>query len=539
MTSEAQIQEREERLPESADRRWSVIHGLIAVLGAALVLWVTRFGPGTSGDSTSYLMGAENLMAGNGFSRFSGGYEIRPISGFPPFYSMVLAAFGLAGFGLQATGRILNAGLFALSIFLGAYLVYRYSQNGWAGLMAGGLILTADSMLLWHSWIMSEALYIGLLLAGLAVLLTYFEDRNRRWPLAVAGLTFAAAALTRYIGLGVVAAAVVSIVLIEGRSVRRKLVDAGVLATSGLVPVFIWLRRNAATAGTMTNRELALHPLDPNLVRWYLAELSSWFVPHEVPFPTMLRAALALGLAGLLVALFFWSQARRGSIHIRWPWVRPGERPLAALPWVVGLMIAAHLGVLAANSLFLDASTSQPAVARYLTPVFVLLVIFGVSALGPILLEEGRVWGRRLGLTYGMALVALYFVSSWPLLQNSIAHMGYTAYQHRWREVVTTLQQVGPEQPILSNNPELVYVLADRPAYARPIRYDHYQEAFREDFESQLRAAEEKLEAGGVYVVFHPVEAVDEQTLEFTGAEKLVSYDQATFYGLPEKEPLK
>jgi hypothetical protein len=101
-------------------QRWlvSFLLLLIAAVGVGLILYETRIGPGINGDSVHYIMGAENLLLGNGFSRWSGGGEIRPITGFPPFYSTVLACMGFIGLDLFQVARILNALLFGANIFL-------------------------------------------------------------------------------------------------------------------------------------------------------------------------------------------------------------------------------------------------------------------------------------------------------------------------------------------------------------------------------------------------------------------------------------
>jgi len=71
---------------------WGVIAiAVLCIVGVSLILYFTRTSPGVSGDSVWYVMGAENMLAGDGYSRTSGGGEIKPIVGFPPFFSMVLA----------------------------------------------------------------------------------------------------------------------------------------------------------------------------------------------------------------------------------------------------------------------------------------------------------------------------------------------------------------------------------------------------------------------------------------------------------------
>jgi hypothetical protein len=112
---------------------------LLSVAGFALELYVMRTGPGVRGDSVRYVMGARNLLAGNGFSRLSGGGEVFPETGFAPMLSFALAGFGLASVDMYAGVRILNALLFAASIFLGGKLIADASRSAGVGLLGASL----------------------------------------------------------------------------------------------------------------------------------------------------------------------------------------------------------------------------------------------------------------------------------------------------------------------------------------------------------------------------------------------------------------
>ena len=58
---------------------------------AWLVLYCTPFGVGLTNDSSAYISGARSLMAHQGYVRIGGDGLPRPITHFPPFYSIVLA----------------------------------------------------------------------------------------------------------------------------------------------------------------------------------------------------------------------------------------------------------------------------------------------------------------------------------------------------------------------------------------------------------------------------------------------------------------
>ena len=101
-----------------SSRAFPVILAAIAICGVGLLLFHTRNGPGITGDSVSYVMGAENMIMGRGYSRTAGGGEAVPITGFPPGYSTALVLFSWISRDFFSVGRNLNALLFGLNIFL-------------------------------------------------------------------------------------------------------------------------------------------------------------------------------------------------------------------------------------------------------------------------------------------------------------------------------------------------------------------------------------------------------------------------------------
>lgn len=515
----------------NSKRRWVYLLPVVmAATGVGMVLFQTRFGPGASGDSAFYLMGAKNWLAGNGYSRFSGGYELKPITGFPPGFSFAVALASIIIPDPLQAARWMNAFLFGANLMLVFALIWRHSESWAAGLVGQGLLLVSPTQFQLHSWVMSEPLFIFLLLSSLILLDTYLRKSRRRLLLAAAAL-IAAATLTRYVGISLMVAGVVAVALFGKASLRRRVEDLAILVTVTGLPMILWLRRNASVADTLTNRELIYHPMRPDLIRLYLAELSSWVMPHELPLPTPVRAALAMlivfGLAGLLVFL-----ALRG----KWvSWLAREARFASNRP-VIPFLVAsastgcAYLGVLVANSLFLDAATTASAPPRYLAPVYVLMVV--------VLVVVGSLAHERIphrGLIAGMVVVVAITgfaqaESTIQMLRDPLPHLGYLGRRYTWPDVTAALDDVDPSVPIVSNNPEMVYILSGRPAYVRPIRFDVYQQQARQDYLDQVQATKERLDAGGVLVIFGEPEAVDHDILKRTGAHLSAKYSNAAFY---------
>jgi 4-amino-4-deoxy-L-arabinose transferase-like glycosyltransferase len=507
----------------------------LAALGLGLALVQTRFGAGAGGDSSSYLMGAENLLRGNGFSRYSGGYEIRPITGFPPFYSTALAAVSLLGLEPSSAARYLNAALFAANIALVGYLVFAHTGSPWAAAVASGLMLGADTLLELHTWVMSEPLFIFLTLAATWALLRSMEGGGLAWLIGAALLT-ACSSLTRYVGPALSAAGFLVLLGFGSGGIRRRLGEASLFALLSLLPLALWLRRNAALAGTLVNRELAYHPMQPDLVRQFLAEISSWFVPHQVPLPTGLRAVLAVALAvGLLGWFFFWPVrcwiSRQGAALVL---SGPEGARFRALPLVLGLYAAGSVVILFVNSTFLDASTTATAPPRYLAPIYAALV--PLACLAGSALARRRPGERTLGrlaLAYAVVLLGFYGAVELRMLADPIPHLGYAGRRLLWADAVSAIRHVPAALPLVSNNPELVYILVGRPAYVRPISFDNYQQAARADYEQQFQVLKEQLRGGGVFVLFDELEPDDQAFIDRMGLRPQQDFPQVRLFQVP------
>lgn len=508
---------------------------LAAVAGIGLVLHLTRFGPGAGGDSTSYLMGAENLLNGNGFSRYSGGYEIRPIIGFPPFFSVTLAIVGVLDIPLLEASRWLNAAIFAVNIALVSAIVFWLSRSLVASVLAGLLLLARSTQLELHAWVMSEPLFVLLSLVAICLLGLYIGRQRVAWLMVAAAVTVLAT-LTRYVGAALIGAGVIAILFFGPRSFGRRIRDGVIFVGMSVAPVYVWLLRNRAVGGSLVNRELGYHPMDPDLIRLFLADLSSWFVPHEVPLPMGIRAALAVIIYGgvLLTAAILLGRAWLRWDKTRFELVGP-DSVLAAVPWLLGLYTAGNLAIIWINSTLLDAATTATAPPRYLAPVFVSTLILISIVVAQLLQRAGTPrFVSRVVIAYAIILLAFFATDSLAMFRNPLPYLGYSGRKHLWPEVVEYLESVPEEVSIISNNPEIIYILAGRPAYVRPISYDPYRGELREDYEKQFIQLADQLAGGGAFVVFDEIETDDREVIERFDLLLLAEYPPVKIFGQSE-----
>ena len=502
---------------------------LIAAVGVGLILYETQIGPGINGDSVHYIMGAENLLLGNGYSRWSGGGEIRPITGFPPLYSTVLAGLGFIGLDLFQAARILNALLFGANIFLVGALIFRYTRIPWPALIGSALVLVSNTQIQFHVMALTEPLFIFLMLFGIYSL-THYLDTNNPLVLLLSTVAVGLGSLTRYVGLSMTATGLVMIFFLSKSSWKRRILDCAIFGGFSLLPVFLWLRRNASVSGTLTNRVISFHLMSATIARVYIAEVASWFVPRILGLPRPLRNVL-VGLITLPWLALFVFQEGKALLEKR----DIPRRPFWSLPWILALNSFFYIVILVVNTSLLDAGTPASAPPRYLTPIFVCIVILFVIAIFQLIQSIKRHTILRVApLVYGVLLILLYALESMPLVRNPLSAIGYLGYVEQRRDVLQELQRLEPDEPIISNNPEMVYAFIHRPAYMWPIEFDHYIQEDREDFDAQVTATREKLEQGGVLVIFGWPVGAEELVFDILETERLSKFIDVTILGYPE-----
>ncbi len=251
---------------------------IVAAAGAAALVGIaTRNGSAISPDSATYVAGARNLVAGNGYSDFA----LVPITDWPPGLSVTLAALHWAGVGAVTAARWLNAAALAAVVLMTFALGRRYLGRGWLALAAALIAGFAPAMLGVFSFIWSEPVFCALCLGVLLVLEPVARSpRASWWLIAAAGVLAGAGFAYRYAGMTLVALAVIGVAVGAWGSGAGRVISraAGVLAIALVVPALI-VGRNLSH-GSLTGQRIpsaaTLHGvLDSSehfLAGWLLAD---------------------------------------------------------------------------------------------------------------------------------------------------------------------------------------------------------------------------------------------------------------------------
>lgn len=467
----------------------------LAAGGVWIIQYSTPIGLGLTNDSSAYLAGAQNLRAGAGYGYTSGGGEVKPLTHFPPGYSLAIAVVNLSGLEVQRAARLLNLLLFGFNVLIGGLTLGWMTRSRGAALLGGLLVVTSEVMIYVHAYLLSEPLYLAA--SGLALLLAAIYMENRRWPLlAAAGLLTSYAYLTRYVGLAVYGAVLVAL-LAALPGWKQKLRSAGIFLAFSLPGVVAWSLRNLSLTGNTTNRLMAFHPINAveaqtgihNFWTWWMP---SWFMP-KLPAVAgwWVGAALiaALVAAGTLLALKrAWRPNTAGY---------PARQPALLL---YGLYALGYAAVILASMTFMDSSTEFE--YRIIVPTLLSGILFLLGWLWQAVARRPA-WLRAAALL----LVAGLLLLSWQDARGQMEKLhqdgqGFLSLSWRISKTVQYIQNLPPGRIIYSNRAPVIDLLTDKTAYVLPTPVDPVTQQPRKDYAANLADLREDVKNGALVIIF-------------------------------------
>jgi hypothetical protein len=341
----------------------------LALAGAGLVLLSTaKYGAGiASTDAFGYLDVARNLASGKGLVFHTGD----PLVWWPPLYPMLLALIGSAArLDPAALAHLANAALFALVICLSARLLLTgIRPTTTYNILGICAVLFSIPLSRIYAQILSEVLFIPLLLLYLVFAQSY-RNSGSIPVLAVMTLSTALACLTRYIGVAMVPAGIMTILLATGVNHRTRVVHAIAFAALSLSPLVLWGVRNYRLAETFFGNRGSLAPTYTHNLVECAKTMFLWFVPG--------RGAKYVALAGTAVGLvtFVWSSGARRRIRRSLEAILSDHQPV--------VMLLAFYTIMLSTAAMRDAYTDSRMLSPLYVPLLLVLLKLGSHLISPI-----------------------------------------------------------------------------------------------------------------------------------------------------------
>jgi 4-amino-4-deoxy-L-arabinose transferase-like glycosyltransferase len=221
----------------------------VAIVALALLLRVVAIAADTGyrpqNDSLDYSRHAVSIAAGDGYPRSGILLQGGPTALRVPGYPIVLGAvYAVSGDSVTA-GRLLGAALGALAVLF-IYLIARTIWGRGVALCAAGLAAIFPPLVLLSEELYSESLFIVLELAAVLAVFAFRRSGGMlRWA-ALAGLLCGAAALTRNIGLALLAPIAAGLWIARPRLRFRSMVPVITALACALAAMLPWIARNEA-----------------------------------------------------------------------------------------------------------------------------------------------------------------------------------------------------------------------------------------------------------------------------------------------------
>ncbi len=513
--------------------RWMLILTIGAILFASLAgMWMLRaatpFGLGLNTDSVYYVNGARNILAGDGFTRTSGEGILKPLTHFPPLFSLVLSFVGLGGLDPLRGGRLVIILLYGTNTLLFAWLVWILTRKSWLAGIGACLLAFSSVNLKTSSWLMSEPLYLFLMLISLLVLYIYMKNWK---PFTILGLGVLGGLmyLTRYVGVSAVITWLTAILLFTPG--WRKKVTHACLFLLGSLPFMIGIMlRNYLLTGSTGNRTFIVHWVPFGKIADGIRTFWGWILPlgTGIMYDSLRWVFIAVFFILLSVGLFILVRSLLNNI----------KHPTPSTPMLFLLGLSLHVviylaGVLVAMNFF-DATTVLD--DRMLLPVYWIGMIFLLVGLEQLWKVIGP---ARRNLLVG-AIVAVLGLAVYGSI-NTVVNLQKDGqgFIDRFRRESQTMKYIREHDISLfyTNAPPTVYILTGKAGYMVPAPYDSLTLQTRATYQADLVTMKEKIVAqdGLLIFFFEPGFETDPWYLELTaGLEPKVREPDCIIWGRVE-----
>ena len=471
---------------------WVILAFLFISLIGSLSLWqVLRVGVGAWHDSIFYLTAAESFLNGKGISIFNTTGQLVPLTHFPPLYPLLLAfTSAIIHAPVLIAAKIDAVVLFGGLIFLSGFLVWYYSKNWPASIIASLLVLSSPVILEQAQMAMTEIPFLILIGLSIFIFERYLSTENRTLMI-VEGIILSLAYLLRYAGAYLFAVVILISLFFPKISLKKRLTDIALLVAAGAIGILAWSVRNYLIEGSSTDRSYFFHPIRAaNLISAFQS-IELWFLP--VFTHIYIRIIVYLVIL-ILICLGIYYLLKNHDPLIR----------------IVGLMVSAqvfYILFLLISLTFFDASTRLD--DRILSPVYYLSVLLICILFGRYFGEKKVTKVVRYGiLILLIGLVFLNSLKSIPTLQQTYSEgIGFTGQNWKNSATLRVIQSLPEKTLIYSNQPMPVSFYSKVTADWLPEIRNTIDDSPNLDYQKQVLSMQSSIdEQNGLLVIFTPEE---------------------------------
>ncbi|MES0863530.1 hypothetical protein ABLN87_14345 [Ruegeria sp. SCPT10] len=428
---------------EKPDLMWCAVIVLLAVV---LFFAATPWGIGVRPDSASYL----------GFPFYFQGHS--------PGYIWAIDIVESLGMGPLTAATVVNLSFLCLNALMTFALARGLGASRLIAGFAALLIVTSPLVFELHVTVLSEGMFIFLMLLTLALLSIYAGTGAVRF-LILAGLVSVLVFLTRFNGAPIWVVGVLTPLFLGPQDMKPRLLHAVAFLAAVIAPLMLWSYIESAAGGSGLGREFAFL----GNATWAIliqGANSIWvsFFPNVVP--DVLKIAVSLVLIGLLIWIVWHETMTR--VVTRAP---DANNRCAAFPMLATVYIFGHFALLLLSILI---EPNLPLKPSYFAPVYVLLIIMGAHYCARFVMGDGL--QRWTGLTL-IGLGAMVLISNIARTGNLITEFreeGIFFAGPKWYQspLAAEINKLDPETFVYSNAPDVVHLVTGYKTTWLPMKFN-------------------------------------------------------------------
>jgi hypothetical protein len=267
---------------------------IAGLIGALLIFLFSRHGGiGLEPDSIVYLSTARSVVQGGGFFEFEGIPTTDFPIGYPAFLSLVLF---ISRIDTVQSGSVINMFLYFCLIYLSGGIINHIStKNRWIKIPFLFLIVFSPALLSIYTMILSETLFLVLVLLFFLALHRYGQTKTIR-ALVVVAILAGFSCVVRYAGVTLVGAGGLMLLLDWKLKPGRKFVHLSIFCVIGSAFLIANLYRNYLFTGMlMGDRERSLTSLGQNIQN-YSRVIGQFFSFNNFPVEVIILVGIAFFL---------------------------------------------------------------------------------------------------------------------------------------------------------------------------------------------------------------------------------------------------
>ncbi len=423
-----------------------------------MILRATLWGPWAFSDSAAYLSAARNIQAGNGAIILNSNGSFSPVTEFPPFFPFFLSIITPFNGDFLMTSRWMNIILFTISIFTMALICYRVSYKLFPAFLVSALFAFSPLMLDTFTGLMSEPLFITLLMLLVLSILEFINTEKSAFLIPIF-LISSLLPLVRYAGIFFVLCFCLCLFLFRNKFSQRKYQIIPLYIMVSLIPIGFWFLNQYRILNKVGGKRFVINiSYLKTIFQSVLQEfniIKDWFPYSGIYSSEVINRAIIFFFSFLFIMAFFLGLS--ATINKR---QNKDNKVFIVFQICIILITGYFLFIGITHSLTIP---KIDIIDRMMAPIYPFLLILLLSSY-ELLPKERKKWFIE-GSLILIALISIRFYGISTFKSVKLLHSegkGFTSSQYHQSNFLKKLNSLPSNQRMISNSAAFVLFHTNR-----------------------------------------------------------------------------